>query len=98
MASRTLRERMVEAARAAELLSDTGAVLSLAVETMTQTCPHGFALAFTRSANGGIGSGAAALDGELLRRDAMQRPTRPVRTAVSGVKSCRTLPRPDRRR
>ena len=78
MASRTLRERMVEAARAADLLSDPSAVLSLAVEAMTEACPHGFALAFTRRANGSIGLGAAARDGELLRRDAMQRPTRPI--------------------
>ena len=78
MASRTLRERMAEAARAAELMSDTGAVLSLAVEAMTEACPHGLALAFTRNANGGIGSSAVARDGELLRRDAVRRPTRPI--------------------
>src|SRR6266487_2681874 len=46
MADRLLRDRVAEAVRAADLLADTGSVVSLAVEALSAACPHGLAVSF----------------------------------------------------
>lgn len=82
MPDRLLRDRVAEAVRAADLLSDTGSVVSLAVEALSAACPHGMALAFTRRGDGGFGSVAASREGRLLRLESMPRPQAPVRWVV----------------
>src|SRR6185369_8616951 len=82
MAGRLLQDRVAEAVRAADLMSDTAAVLSLAVEAVSAACPHGLTVAFTRGPDGGIGSAAASMDGQLARRETMRRPSKPVQWIV----------------
>lgn len=78
MEHRLLRDRIADAACAAELLSDTEAVLALAVEAISAACPHGLALAFTRRPDGRFGASAASMDGRLARSGEMRRPDGPI--------------------
>jgi DNA-binding CsgD family transcriptional regulator len=64
--------------QSADLLSDTGSVLALAVDALSAVCPHGLALAFTRRSAGAIGAAAASHDGRLLQREMMQPPSTPI--------------------
>src|SRR5438552_5343235 len=82
MADRLLRDRVAEAVRAADLLADTGSVVSLAVEALSAACPHGLALAFIRRGDGGFGSVAASCERQMLRLETMPRPQIPLRWVV----------------
>lgn len=78
MNDRLLNDRIVDAAKAAELIGDMSTVLGLAVEAAAAACPHGLALAFTRRGDGRIGAAAAAFDGRLARGGELRRPEGPV--------------------
>src|SRR5690348_15462149 len=78
MAGRLLRDRVAEAVRSADLLSDTTSVLSLAVEAVSAICPHGLALAMIRRSDGAIGAAAASHDGRLLQRNMLRPPSTPI--------------------
>jgi hypothetical protein len=69
MSMRQLRDRVADAAAAAALLSDAGAVVGLAVEALAAACPRGIAVAFTRGFDGGYRWPAVLAAGTRLPRE-----------------------------
>jgi hypothetical protein len=66
VAAKGVRDRLVELAAAADLLSNPERVVALAVEALKVACPHGKALGFTRMPDGSVGAAAALIHDRML--------------------------------
>jgi DNA-binding CsgD family transcriptional regulator len=76
--ARRIRDRVADTVAAAQLLCDTGTVVSLAVEAVSAACPRGFTLAYTRRTDDSYGSAAARFDGVVIARASLgNRPAGP---------------------